>query len=302
MLNVYEQVDSNKRKSFLIMVLFVLFVTGIIYLFNTVLDFGTGWLGIALIFSGLSSLGSYYWGDKFILAISGARPADRKRDFTFYTVTENLCLAASLPMPKLYVINDTAPNAFATGRDPQHATVCSTTGLLSKLNRTELEGVIAHELSHVRNYDTRLMAVVTILIGMIALISDWFMRSLWWRDRDRDRGGNLQAILLVVAIIAAILAPIIGQLMQLAISRRREFFADASGVMLTRQPGGLISALKKISGDTEPLEAANRATASLYIINPFKSSRGQQFVGWFSRLFDTHPPISERIKALEGME
>src|SRR3989344_2216195 len=158
MLNVYEQVDSNKRRSFLIMVLFVLFVTGIIYLFNIVLDFGTGWLGIALIFSGLSSLGSYYWGDKFILAISGARPADRKRDFIFYTVTENLCLAANTPMPKLYVIDDTAPNAFATGRDPQHATVCSTSGLLSKLNRTELEGVIAHELSHIINYDTRLMA------------------------------------------------------------------------------------------------------------------------------------------------
>mgnify|MGYP002335987505 FL=1 len=285
------------------MVLFVVFVSGIAYLFSQVLDLGGGWFGLALIFSGISSLASYYWSDKIILSLSGARPADKKRDFHFYTVTENLCLAANLPMPKLYVIDDTATNAFATGRDPQHAAVCATTGLLTKLNRTELEGVVAHELSHIRNYDTRLMAIVTILIGMIALLADWFMHSLWWggRDRDRDdRGGNLQLILFVVAIIAAILAPLIGQLIQLAISRRREFLADASGVLLTRQPSGLISALKKIASDKEPLEVANRATAHLYIANPFKD-KGQEFVGWFANLFETHPPVSERIKALEAM-
>lgn len=304
MLNVYEQVDSNKKKSFLVIVLFTLFITVIVYLFNTVLDFGTGWVGLALIFSGLSSLGSYYYGDKFILAISGARPADKKKDFMFYSVTENLCLAAQIPMPKLYVISDSAPNAFATGRDPSHAAVCATTGILEKLNRTELEGVVGHELSHIRNYDTRLMAIVAILIGTVALLSDWFMRSLWWGGRDRDReerGGNLQIILFVVAIVSAILAPIIGQLIQLAISRRREFLADASSVMLTRQPSGLLNALKKISADSEPLEVANRATAHLYIVNPFKE-KTHQLVGWFSGLFDTHPPIAERIKALSAME
>ncbi len=304
MLNVYESVDSNKRKSFLIMVLFVAFVTGVVYLFGKVLGYGLGFIGLALIFSGFASLGSYYYGDKLILALSGARAADKKKDFQFYTVTENLCLAAQVPMPKLYVIDDSAPNAFATGRDPQHAAVCATTGLLQKLNRTELEGVVGHELTHVRNFDTRLMAIVTILIGTVALLADWFMRSLWWgggrRNRDEEGGGQLQAILLVVAILAAILAPIIGQLIQLAISRRREYLADAGSVMLTRQPNGLIQALEKISADPDPLEAANRATAHLYIINPFKE-KSQALVGWFSHLFDTHPPISDRIKALEAM-
>lgn len=304
MINIYEQVDSNKRKSLLIMIFFALFITIVVYLFNKVLNFGTGWIGLALIFSGLTSLASYYWGDRIILTISGARPANKKKDFQFYTVTENLCLAAQIPLPQLYVIDDTAPNAFATGRDPKHAVVCATTGLLQKLNRTELEGVIGHELTHVRNFDTRLMAIVTILIGTVALLSDWFMRSFWWgggrRNSDEER-GNGQAIMMVVAILAAILAPIIGQLIQLAISRRREFLADAGSVMLTRQPNGLIQALTKISTDQEPLEAANRATAHLYIVNPFKT-KGHELVSWFSRLFDTHPPITDRIKALEAME
>ncbi len=303
MLNVYEQVDSNKRKSWLVMIFFVLFITGVVYLFDQALGFGPGWIGMALILSGLGSLASYYYGDQIILTISGARPADKKKDFMFYSVTENLSMAAQIPMPRLYVIEDTATNAFATGRDPKHAVVCATTGILQKLNRTELEGVIAHELSHIRNYDIRLMAVVAILIGIIALLADWFMRSLWWGHRgDRDDNkGSFQGIIMIVAIIAAIISPIIGQLIQLAISRRREYLADAGSVLLTRQPSGLISALKKISSDNEPLEAANRATAHLYIINPFKG-KSHQFVGWFSGLFQTHPPISERIKALEQMQ
>ncbi len=305
MINVYESVDSNKRKSFLIMVLFVVFITGVVYLFDKALGYGPGFIGLALIFSGFASLASYYWGDKMILALSGARPADKKRDFQFYTVAENLSMAAQIPMPKLYVIDDSAPNAFATGRDPQHAAICATSGLLAKLNRTELEGVVGHELTHVRNFDTRLMAIVTILIGTVALLSDWFMRSLWWgggRRRNNDEGGgNMQAILLVVAILSAILAPIIGQLIQLAISRRREYLADAGSVMLTRQPNGLIQALEKISDDPDPLETANKATAHLYIVNPFKE-KGHAMVGWLSHLFDTHPPIVDRIKALEAME
>jgi len=195
------------------------------------------------------------------------------------------------------VIDDTAPNAFATGRDPQHAVVCATTGLLSKLSRTELEGVVAHELSHVRNYDTRLMAIVAILVGMLALLADWLIRgSLFRGNRDnREERGNMGAILFLIGIILAILSPIIAQLIQLAISRRREFLADASGVLITKYPEGLISALEKISADQEPLEAANRATAHLYIVNPFKGKN-------ISSLFNTHPPIQERIKALKEME
>lgn len=303
MLNVYEQVDSNKRKSFLIIILFVLFITFVVYLFSKAMGYGLSYVGLALVLSGLGSLGSYYFGDQIILSISGARLASRKKDFQFYTTAENLSMASGLPMPKLYVIDDSAPNAFATGRDPKHAVVCATTGLLAKLNRTELEGVVGHELMHIKNYDTRLMAVVAILIGIVALLSDWFMRSLWWGGRDRDReerNGSMQGIIFVLAIFAAILSPIIGQLIQLAISRREEYLADAGSVLLTRQPGGLISALEKISTDKEPLEAANKATAHLYIVNPFKG-KGHEFVGWFANLFETHPPISDRIKALKGM-
>jgi len=301
MLNIYEQVDRNKRRSFLIMALFVVFVTFVIYILGQASGYGSSWVGMGLIFSGLMSFSSYYWSDKIILGISGAKEASKKEFFNFYTVTENLCLATDLPMPKLYVIDDSAPNAFATGRDPQHAVVCATTGLLDKLNRTELEGVIGHELSHVRNYDTRLMSVVAILVGLVALLGDWFLRSTRWgvrgRDRDRDEGG-LGGLVFILAIVMALLAPVIAQLIQLAISRRREFFADASSAMITKYPQGLISALRKISADREPLEAANRATAHLYIVNPLK---GEEFKGWLASLFNTHPPVAERIKALEGL-
>jgi len=283
------------------MALFVVFVTFVIYILGQASGYGSSWVGMGLIFSGLMSFSSYYWSDKIILGISGAKEASKKEFFNFYTVTENLCLATDLPMPKLYVIDDSAPNAFATGRDPQHAVVCATTGLLDKLNRTELEGVIGHELSHVRNYDTRLMSVVAILVGLVALLGDWFLRSTRWgvrgRDRDRDEGG-LGGLVFILAIVMALLAPVIAQLIQLAISRRREFFADASSAMITKYPQGLISALRKISADREPLEAANRATAHLYIVNPLK---GEEFKGWLASLFNTHPPVAERIKALEGL-
>jgi len=299
MINVYEQVDRNKRRSAIVVAFFILFVVFVAWILAQAFGYGPGAVGVALIFAGFMSFASYWWGDKIILTISGARPADRNKDFNFYTVAENLAMASQIPMPKLYVIDDSAPNAFATGRDPEHGVVCATTGLLEKLNRTELEGVVAHELSHVRNYDTRLMAIVAVLVGMIALLADWLLRGSWFRDRDREERGNVGAILFFVGIILAILSPIIAQLIQLAISRRREFLADASGVLLTRQPDGLISALEKISKDQEPLEAANRATAHLYIVNPFK---GKQFAGAVANLFNTHPPIEERIKALKGME
>ena len=300
MINVYEQIDRNKRKSALVVVLFVIFVTLVVYIFSLTLEASLSWIGVALIFAGLTSLGGYYWGDKVILAISGARPATREKNFQFYTVVENLCLAAQIPKPKLYVIEDSAPNAFAAGRDPDHAVVCATSGLLNKLDRSELEGVIAHELSHIKNYDIRLMSIVTVLVGMVSLLADWFMRSTYWggRKRYRDKRGNLQAFLFITAIFLALLSPLIARFIQLAISRRREFLADASAVMLTRYPEGLARALGKISADRDPLEVANKATAHLYIVNPLK---GQKFVSWFANLFNTHPPIKERIKTLKEM-
>lgn len=301
MLNIYEQVDRNKQKSWLIIIFFILFITGTTYIFSQSLDFGLQFVGLALIVSGLMSFASYYWSDQIILKISGARPANRQTDFNFYTVTQNLSMVARIPMPKLYVIEDTAMNAFATGRDPEHAIVCATSGILQKLNRTELEGVIAHELSHIRNYDIRVMAIVTILVGMITLMADWFLRiSFWGRGRKSDNdSGQLGMILALVAIILALLSPLFANLIKLAISRKREFLADASGVQLTKYPEGLASALEKLAQDTEPLEAANKATAHLYITNPLKNLHTG--VGWFAGMFNTHPPIEKRISALRQM-
>lgn len=309
MINIYEAQATNKRKSAIIIALFAIFVTLAVYFISQGIGIylgyepgGLGYMGVALIISGLMSFGSYYFSDKIVLAISKARPADRKKDFKFYTVVENLSLAVAVPKPKLYVIDDSAPNAFATGRSPEHAVVCATTGLLDKLDRTELEGVIGHEITHIRNYDVRLMSVVAVLVGMVALLADWFLRMSWiGRRRDsRGEGGQIGAILLVVGLVFAMLSPIIAQLIQLAISRRREFLADAGSVAITRQPQGLISALKKISQDMEPLEAANKATAHLYIVNPFKGTT-KSAVAWLSGLFNTHPPLAERIKALQEM-
>lgn len=308
-MNFYEHIDSNKRKSFLIMALFMVFITLASYVMIRGLGYSLSYVGIAFIFSGLMSFASYYFSDQIILGLSGARPADRKRDFQFYTVTENLAMAAQLPMPKLYVIEDTAMNAFATGRDPQHAVVCATTGILSRLDRTELEGVIAHELSHVKNYDIRLMSIVTVLVGLIALIADGFLRisAFGGRDRDDNRSsGQLQLIFFVVGLVFALLSPLIAQLIQMAISRQREFLADASGAGITKYPEGLARALEKLAHDKEPLEAANKATAHLYIHDPFyhdtpfANFKGKSAVGMFSSLFSTHPPLEERIKRLRG--
>ncbi len=307
MINLYEAQAANRRKSALIMALFILFVTVSVYVISQAMGVyfgyepgGLGVAGLALIISGLITFVSYYASDKIVLSISGARPADRKRDYNFYTVAENLSLAAGIPKPKLYVIEDSAPNAFATGRDPKHAVVCATSGLLNKLTRTELEGVVAHELSHVKNYDTRLMSIVAVLVGMVALLADIFLRTSFRGGRSDRRGSQAAAIFLLLGIIFAILSPIISRLIQLAVSRRREFFADSSSVAITRQPSGLILALKKIAADHEPLEAANKATAHLYIVNPFKE-KGHGAVDWFAGLFNTHPPVSERIAALTKM-
>jgi len=211
-----------------------------------------------------------------------------------------LAIASGLPKPRLYVIEDSATNAFATGRDPDHAVVCATTGLLQKLSRTELEGVIAHELSHIKNFDIRLMSIVAVLVGMVALLGDIFLRTSFRGGRSDRRGNQAAVLFLVLGIVFAILSPIIAQLIQLAVSRRREFLADSGSVAITRQPQGLISALEKISADHEPLEAANKATAHLYIVNPFKE-KGHGTRDWFAGLFNTHPPMEERIKALKSM-
>lgn len=254
-------------------------------------------LGISLSF--ISSFGSYFFSDKIILFTYGAKPADKKEYFDFYTVTENLVIASGLPMPKLYVIDDPAPNAFATGRDPQHAVVCVTTGLLRILDRSDLEGVIAHELSHIKNYDILIASVVTVLVGTISLVADWVMRSWYWQRDEREQKTN-NPLMYLIFIIVLILTPLVATLIQLAISRRREYLADASAVLLTRNKMGLIDALKKISRYPYSLKMVNTATAHLFIVNPFRQSQ-KKISSWMINLFSTHPPIEERIKALMRM-
>lgn len=296
----YQLVASNKRKSVAVVVGFALFITVTAYIFTQTMDMGLSGVGFALILSGAMSFFSYYYSDKLILTISGARPAKRDEFFDFYTVTENIASSQRLPLPKLYVIEDTATNAFATGRNPDHAVVCATTGLLNKLNRSEIEGVVAHELAHIKNYDMLLMSLVTIMVGFVALMADFFLRSSLLGGSKRDRSDDkAQAIFLAIGLVLALLSPLIAQLIQLAISRRREFFADASAVAMTKNPQGLINALQKIALDRDPLEAANKATAHLYISNPLKNHHDS--IGWFAGLFNTHPPVEERVKALQGI-
>lgn len=298
MANFYQLAASNKAKSNLIIALFIGFVTATTYVVSQAFGYGPDAVLGALVFSSVGSLVSYFKSDQIVLSISGAKEAIRNEHFDFYTVAQNLSQVAKLPMPKLYVIEDSALNAFATGRDPQHAAVAATTGLLAKLSRTQLEGVVAHELSHIKNYDTRLMTIVAILVGTLTMLGDWFFRIRFARDRDDREGSQFQAITMIVGFALVLLSPIIAQLIQLAISRRREFLADASAVSLTKYPEGLASALEVLSHDKEPLEVANKATAHLYISNPLKNLHSQ--VGWFANLFNTHPPIGERIRALRG--
>lgn len=297
----YQLVAKNKRKSLFVMAGFILFVIGAAYAMSVGLGYGPEFIGAAFIFSGVMSFASYWFSDKIILSISGAQKADRQQFFDFYTVAENLAASQRMPLPELYVIPDSAPNAFATGRDPNHAVVVATTGLLSKLNRSEIEGVVAHELAHVQNYDIRLMSIVSILVGMLVLLSDWLMRMSFFGGggRDRREGGNLQAILAIVGLILVLISPIIANLIKLAISRKREFLADASAAAMTKNPEGLARALEKISRDHEPLEAANKATAHLYIASPLKDAKGSAH--WFAQLFMTHPPVEERIAALRNI-
>ncbi len=298
-MNIYSNISANKKKTWLIMLLFVALITTLGFVFSKALGYGWGLVPVALIFALLSTVGSFYYSDKIVLATSGAEPIEKKDNPELYRIVENLCIGDGLPMPKIYIINDPSPNAFATGRDPNHATVCVTSGLLNIMTKAELEGVIAHELSHVKNFDIRLMAVVAVLVGFVAIMADLFMRNLWFSGRDRDNNNSqAQAVFLIIGIILAILSPIAATLIQLAISRKREFLADASGAYLTRYPEGLASALEKLAKDTTPLRSASNATAHLFIENPFQ---GKSAKTWFASLFDTHPPIEERIKVLRSM-
>jgi heat shock protein HtpX len=294
---MYEQVTSNIWRSYALILLFVLIIGGLAYAFAEAFGYPISFiLPLAVVIAIVSSIGSYYYSDKIVLAMSHARPATKEEHAHLINSVEGLAIAADIPVPRVYVIDDSAPNAFATGRDPKHAVICVTTGLMQKLNRVELEGVVAHEMSHVKGYDIRLMTLVAVLAGVVVLLSDWMLRSLWFSPRRRDRGGEGSGILLIIALAAAIVAPLAAMLIQLAISRRREFLADAQGALMTRYPDGLADALEKISSDTEPLEAANKATAHMYIVNPLKNIGGTM-----NALFSTHPPTEERVRRLRNM-
>ncbi len=300
----YDQIGSNKRQSVLL--------AGVVVVVLGVLGYAIGFAisgspsggvvatVIALVIGSLSGVATYFGGDKLVLTASGAKPVDEASAPQLMNVVREMAVAANVPMPAVYIIDDSAPNAFATGRDPQHASVAVTSGLLEKLDREELQGVLGHELSHVRNFDIRFTLVVAVMVGAIAILADFFLRFTFWgggrRSSNRDGGGGAQAIVFVIAIVLAILAPIIARFIQLAVSRQREYLADASSVELTRNPYGLERALAKISGDQEVLEVANRGTQHMYFTNPIK-----KFEQRSSGLMSTHPPILDRINRLRQL-
>jgi len=291
MTNLYTLKEANIRKTWLYLFGFSVLVIGLGYFISYYFENNLIFLLVLLISLG-SSFGSYWYSDKIVLALTGAKPIQKKDSPELYRLVENLCITAGLPLPKICIINDSAPNAFATGRDPEHAAVAVTTGLLQKLERVELEGVIAHELAHIGNRDTLLATIVVVLVGLIIRTTDLFFRSRVRIKSDRDKGGGLFAVLFIVFLV---LAPIMAQLLRLAISRKREYLADASGALLTRYPNGLISALKKISDHPQSMKRKSNATAHLYIVNPFK---GKEQKNWMVKMFATHPPVEERIRAL----
>jgi len=297
---MYEQISSNKRKSFFLILFFLVLIFILAWAFGQITEYGSYALIPAFIIAVLMTIGSYYASDKIVLAVSRAKPV-KKEDYPYlYNVVEGLAIAAGLPKPRCYIIDDTAPNAFASGRNPRNSVIVVTKGLLEKLNRAELEGVIAHEMAHIKNYDVLVQTLAVVMVGVVVLLSDWILRTFFWgggRRRGKSKGGgNAGAILIVVALLLAILSPLIAQLLRFSISRKREFLADANGAFLTRYPPGLASALRKLAADKEPLEAANKATAHLYIVNPLKDIKGKM-----NSLFSTHPPVEERIAALERM-
>ncbi len=297
-MTLYTQAASNIRKTWFFMTFFLIFVILLGWLFSYL--FNEQWILVLAVALALTQSFLSYWNsDKIILSLSQAQGPIKKEDNPeLYRIVENLSMTAGLPIPKIYIMNDMSLNAFATGRDPQHAVICVTQGLLNKLDKVELEGVISHELSHIGNRDILLSSVIVVLVGLISILSNWLLRGMRFGGRRRDDNDNLGLILVLIGLIAAILAPITATLLQLSISRKREFLADATGALLTRYPEGLARALEKISSDPVPLRSANQATAHLFIADPLKLKK----TSWFSNLWQTHPPIEERIKVLRAMD
>ena len=295
---MFEDIKRNKMKSWIIVLLFLVFIALIIYYICMAVDLGKTSIIIAMIFAIVSTWGSYYYSDKIVLSLNKARPATKEENQKLVNILDALVVSSGLQYtPKLYIVEDSQPNAFATGRNPENAVICVTTGLLDKLSYYELEGVIAHEMAHIKNYDIRLSAVVSVMVGFVVILSDWFTRiSFYGGSRRRDDDDNGNPILMLIGLIFLILAPIFGQLMQLALSRKREFLADATAIEFTRNPDGLISALLKISGDPNELKVANNATENMYIVNPFRGKKSS------SSLWSTHPSIEDRVEALRNIK
>jgi len=299
MANLYNFKSQNIRKTWLLMGVFLVFFVALGWFLSYYFD-SPSIFYYALGFSLIMNFISYFYSDKIVLSMTHAKPVTFEENPELYRIVENLCITAGLPMPKIYILPELAPNAFATGRDPKNATIAVTEGLLRKLDRSELEGVIGHELSHIGNRDVLLQTVVVVLVGTVSILADIFTRTAFWNGgrRDDENGGIFSAILMLIGIVFIILSPLIAQLIQLAISRKREFLADASSALLTRYPEGLARALEKIVADPTPMRYTSTATAHLYIANPFK---GKQSQSWLVKLFMTHPPVEERIKALREM-
>ena len=292
---MFEDIQKNKIKSWFIILLFLVFISFIVYYICLALDLGTMSIIIAMIFSIASTWASYYYSDKIVLSLNKARPATEEENLRLVNILEALVVSSGLnTMPKLYIVEDSQPNAFATGRNPENAVICVTTGLLNKLEYYELEGVIAHELSHIANYDIRLSAIVTVMVGVIVMLSDMFTRTFIYHDRDRDSDNKGNGIVMLIGLICLIISPIFAKLLQLAVSRRREYLADATAVQFTRNPDGLISALIKISEDPNELKSASKSTAHMYISNPFRNKK--------TNLLSTHPAIEDRIEALKNIK
>ncbi len=301
---MYDQISSNKRRSFLLIAGFVLLVTLVGVAVNQLIGYGPIGIVIAVLFAGATAFLSYWKSDAIALAVSRAQPADPQTYRRLYNLVEGLCIAGGLPQPKIYIVDDPAPNAFATGRNPQHASIAVTTGLLHLMNRVELEGVLAHELSHIKNYDVLVSTLAVTMVGAVAVVSDVVIRMMWWnggrtrREGDRNDGNNPLALL---GFVLLLVAPIIGKVLQLAVSRRRESLADVSAVMLTRYPPGLISALEKLKADNTITHSASRATAHLWIEQPVPMQADEGRLSWINKMFETHPPLDDRIAALREL-
>lgn len=299
MASIYKNADANTKKTWFLITGFLVFVIAVGWIFSSALQ-DNSILYFAVFLSVAMSFSSYWFSDKLVLSMAHAQLIEKKDNPELYRLIENLCITAGLPVPKIYIINEDQLNAFATGRDKNHAVVAVTRGLLQRLNKVELEAVLAHELSHIGNKDMLLGTAVVVLVGIVSLLANMFLRMSFWGGRDNDSDDNKNGtLLMILGILAAILAPIASTLIQLAISRKREFLADADGVLLTRYPEALASALEKISDDVTPMKVANPASAHLYIDSPFNEKQGKN---WFVKLFSTHPPVEERIRALRDME